>query len=319
MPLVTAPATTRWLSLSGALVSATLLVRCVLPPSFDDYESASGGTAGSTPGGAGGVGGSAGAAGSGGTTGGAAGAAGTIQDAGSDANSDAGTKPWGAHCQRSEECGQDLFCTNDMSTAGTFALYVSVNAPSCASACDSNDPGCTGPNGEDGTCIGVGQNGACIQTCDVEFSGYECGTGNQCSAEWSWDGVGVCSIKCKQDSDCSYIDNATKCRADGICDFSTEPQPLDDCSQADCSCYPDPFSDQGTCRIPCENDNECPVHSASGKQMFCPNDNPNQPAYSFCIIPCDNPGAADPTCDPLGLKCATFSGKTGCADPDALL
>ncbi|MCA9632236.1 MAG: hypothetical protein KC766_31505 [Myxococcales bacterium] len=304
----------RLFSLIGGLLCTTLLVRCVLPPSFDGYESASGGVTGA---GGAGVGASGGTGGEGGTAG-SAGSGGAV-DAGNDATADGGIKPWGAHCQSSGECGAELFCTKDMSTAGSFALYVGVNAPSCASACDANSPGCTGPNGKDGTCVGVGQNGACVPTCDVEFSGFECRMGSECSAEWSWSGVGVCSIKCKQDSDCSYIDNATKCRADGICDFSADPQPLDDCSQADCSCYPDAFSDKGTCRIPCGNDSDCPTHTASGKQMFCPSSSPNQPAYSFCIIPCDNPGAADPTCDPLGLKCATFEGKTGCADADALL
>ncbi|MCB9588256.1 MAG: hypothetical protein H6718_22805 [Polyangiaceae bacterium] len=306
---------TRLVTLSATLLSATLLVRCVLPPSFEGYESAAGGTGGT--GGAGGVGGTAGSAG---TTAGSAGVAGTggVSDAGSDAM-DGGIKPWGAHCQSSDECGKDLFCTKDMSTAGSFALYVNVNAPSCASACDAAEPGCMGPNGKTGTCVGVGKNGACIQQCDIEFAGYQCVTGNQCSAEWTFSGFGTCSIKCQQDSDCSYMDEATKCRADGLCDFSADPQPLDDCSQANCSCYPDPFGTKGTCRIPCENDGDCPTHTASGKQMFCPISNPNQPAYGFCIIPCDNPGAADPTCDPLGLKCATFEGKDGCADPDALL
>ncbi|MCA9645924.1 MAG: hypothetical protein KC492_34775, partial [Myxococcales bacterium] len=156
---------TRLVTLSATLLSATLLVRCVLPPSFEGYESAAGGTGGT--GGAGGVGGTAGSAG---TTAGSAGVAGTggVSDAGSDAM-DGGIKPWGAHCQSSDECGKDLFCTKDMSTAGSFALYVNVNAPSCASACDAAEPGCMGPNGKTGTCVGVGKNGACIQQCDIEF------------------------------------------------------------------------------------------------------------------------------------------------------
>lgn len=214
----------------------------------------------------------------------------------------AGALPgFGEICTAALECGPGLICS---ATSDAFTITRTFAAPICVVECDPAENLC-GP-GSQGLCskaTGSPPRGLCVRYCDAAGTNA-CPDGQLCEMSFGTN-IGICRPRCIEHGCERNEAGFGACHADGSCQQgAAEPVPEEACvAAATCVCFPKAGSG-GTCRIACQSDADCPVQPDTGTKMVCPCcEGATIPAFGFCAVPCEGPGAAD--CAELALGCST--------------
>lgn len=267
---------------------------CLVPPSFEGYEPA---------------GAPADAASDAGPEGG---------DGGGDV--EAGALPgFGEPCLDDGRCADGLECASKWGLSDVVVMS-GQRRWTCVAPCAKEGELCTPGSGDIvGLCLDtLTQKGpACVRVCDATTASSGCPDGFSCWQFAAGGGFGLCFDGCTSDADCKLHPLLKKCGLDRVCNISPPPaDPTLACTlTSTCFCYPVATSG-GTCRIACEKDSDCPVHTPSGRKMVCPMATGVMPTYASCAVPCDSPGS-DSVCEAMGLTCSAqqpWNGSYVCLD-----